>query len=385
MAGVVRERTASLEAEIEERKRVEAREAFYVAAVRSTNDAMITTRTDGTITGWNPAAERMFGFSSAEATGKNISMLLAAEQQAEHAGMMERVCIGERIDNFETTRTTQDGRRRDLSYNMSPIVGERGETAGVCVIARDVTRRKARERTLLERTEELRRSNAELEQFAYVASHDLQEPLRMVASYTELLGERYAGQIDARADKYIGYAVDGAKRMQRLVNDLLTYSRVGRVEQPLAATDMNNVVSEILRGLNSAIADADAVVEVLPLPVVVADSVQIGQVLQNLIGNALKFRAARRMHVTVGANRSPDGWEFHVADNGIGIDPRYGERIFQMFQRLHGRDEYEGNGIGLTIAKKIVERHGGRIWFDSVPGEGTTFHFTIPSLEEKAA
>lgn len=208
----------------------------------------------------------------------------------------------------------------------------------------------------------------------------------MVASYAELLAERYQGKLDAKADKYIQYAVDGAKRMQRLVNDLLAISRIGRRDGRIQPTDMNRVAAGVLRVLGRAIEEAGAEVTVKDLPQVPADEGQIAQVLQNLIGNALKFRKEGvPIRISVDALPSQDGWTFRVADNGIGIEERHSDRIFQMFQRLHARDTYDGSGIGLTIAKKVVERHGGRIWFTSVPGDGTTFHFTLPQAKEKAA
>jgi light-regulated signal transduction histidine kinase (bacteriophytochrome) len=250
-------------------------------------------------------------------------------------------------------------------------------------LEREIAERTRNEQRMAENTLELCRSNAELEQFAYIASHDLQEPLRMVASYTELLAQRYQGQLDERADKYIKYAVDGAKRMQRLVNDLLTFSRVGRNERPTQPTDLNEVVGTVLKNLGHAVSKSGATIETRNLPTVMADDVQIGQVFQNLIGNAIKFHAERAPHIRINAERTTGKWLCSVADNGIGIEAQYSERIFQMFQRLHDRETYEGSGIGLAIAKKIVERHGGKIWFESEPGKGTTFFFTL--AEDKAA
>jgi signal transduction histidine kinase len=235
-----------------------------------------------------------------------------------------------------------------------------------------------------EQAEDLRRSNAELEQFAYVASHDLQEPLRMVASYTELLGQRYKGKLDDKADKYIHYAVDGAKRMQRLVADLLAYSRVGSQGKPMVPVDCNAVLSYVLTVLAEPIRQADAVVDVGSLPIVQGDEGQIGQLFQNLIGNALKFRGSDPPRIAVEARLHRGRWLFSVTDNGIGIDMQHADRIFEMFQRLHERGKYEGSGVGLAIAKRIVERHGGRIWLDSRPGEGTTFYFTLLSVARKA-
>ena len=235
------------------------------------------------------------------------------------------------------------------------------------------------------RDDELRRSNADLEQFAYIASHDLQEPLRMVASYTELLEERYKGRLDERADKYIFYAVDGAKRMQRLVADLLAFSRVGSQGKPLKPVDTAAVLAEVLRVLGPRLREAGADVQADTLPPVMADEDQLYQLLQNLVGNALKFRSEAPPCIRISAVREGDAWRFAVADNGIGIEPQYSERIFQMFQRLHERGRYEGSGIGLSIVKRILERHGGRIWLQSTPGQGSTFFFTLPALAPTAA
>jgi signal transduction histidine kinase len=227
--------------------------------------------------------------------------------------------------------------------------------------------------------QELARSNAELQQFAYVASHDLQEPLRMVTSYVQLLERRYRGQLDADADDFIAFAVDGAARMQQLIKGLLVYSRVGTHAQPLQSTDCQVVLARALTDLQVAMDESDAVVTHDPLPTVMADATQLGQLFQNLVGNAIKFRDNRCPEIHVGAERREDGyWLFSVRDNGIGVEPEYAERIFLIFQRLHTRDEYPGTGIGLAICKRIVERHGGRIWVASEPGQGATFYFTIP-------
>jgi signal transduction histidine kinase len=238
--------------------------------------------------------------------------------------------------------------------------------------------RKQAEREKEEYLKELQRSNAELEQFAYVASHDLQEPLRMVASYTEILGERYRGKLDANADKYIGYAVDGAQRMQRLIRDLLAYARVSSQAKPLHPTDSAAVVASVVVVMHSVIGSSKTEIVCGQLPTVMADELQLSQVFQNLIANAIKFHADSAPLIEITATLIGATWEFSVKDNGIGMDMEQSGRIFQMFQRLHSREEYEGTGIGLAIAKRIVERHGGRIWCDSAPGQGSTFHFTMP-------
>jgi signal transduction histidine kinase len=246
----------------------------------------------------------------------------------------------------------------------------------------EAVRRAMRERKLREdhrqAQEELARSNRDLEQFAYVASHDLQEPLRMVATYTQLLAERYKGKLDSDADKYMHYAVDGALRMQKLVQDLLAFSRVGRQGMALENTDSNAVLQVALLNLEAAIQEGGAIVEHAQLPAVVADGSQLVQVFQNLIGNAIKFHGSEPPLIQVAARVKGKEWVFSVADNGIGIAPENVDNVFVIFRRLHTRAEYSGNGIGLSICKKIVEQHGGRIWIESKPDHGSIFYFTIP-------
>ncbi len=234
-------------------------------------------------------------------------------------------------------------------------------------------------RQLSKNAEELSRSNADLQHFAYIASHDLQEPLRMVASYLQLLSRRYKGKLDADADEFIGFAVDGATRMQALINALLSYSRVGTQGKAFEPTDCEKVLDGTLAGLKKAIEDSGAQIVRAALPTVSADPTQLGQLFQNLVSNAIKFRNHRAPVVRITAERKDAEWVFTFADNGIGFDPQNADRVFVMFQRLHGWDEYPGTGIGLAVCKKIVERHGGKIWVDSKPGEGTSFHFTLPA------
>lgn len=248
-------------------------------------------------------------------------------------------------------------------------------------LERDIVERKRVQQELTSKMEELACSNADLEQFAYVASHDLQEPLRMVASYTQLLAHRYQGKLDADADEFIGFAVDGARRMQQLIEDLLSYSRLAKNGKALAWTQSEDAFRTAVGNLHEAIKDADALVSVGQLPDVYADASQLAALLQNLIGNAIKYRDQRRPEIQVDAQRRGCEWVFSVRDNGIGIEPQYFGRIFQMFQRLHSRKDYPGTGIGLALCKKIVERHGGRIWLESQPGMGTTFFFTIPQVK----
>jgi PAS domain S-box-containing protein len=277
---------------------------------------------------------------------------------------------------FDETKTGQT--------DKIPYRDDEGNILGVIVFCIDITSRVRAEKALRDRTEALERSNRELEQFAYVASHDLQEPLRMVASYTQLLAKRYKGKLDADADEFIAYAVDGATRMQALINDLLTYSRVGTRGKDFKPTNSEAVLERTLKNLQNAVEESGAKVTYDTLPTLMADDMQLGQLFQNLIGNALRFHGEEPPRIHVSAQKNENQWVFSVHDNGIGIDPEFTERIFIIFQRLHKRREYPGTGIGLAICKKIVERHGGRIWVESKPEKGSTFYFTIPLRGENS-
>src|SRR5690606_20808248 len=250
---------------------------------------------------------------------------------------------------------------------------------GAIEVMQDMTRWLKLEQQLMVRTRELESRNKELEQFAYVASHDLQEPLRKVSSFVQLFAKRYADQVDETGQSYLNFAVDGAHRMQRLIDDLLHYSRVSRGQGDLRPVDLERTYALLLQDLSQAIAEAGATLECGALPVVLGEPVQMRALLQNLIGNALKYhKPGRTPLIRIRAEGHENGVAtVHVEDNGIGIEPRFFERIFVIFQRLHNRLEYPGSGIGLAICKRIVENHGGRLWLESVPGEGSTFHFTI--------
>jgi light-regulated signal transduction histidine kinase (bacteriophytochrome) len=258
-----------------------------------------------------------------------------------------------------------DDMRRDIVEQLAAV-----ETARVEIEA-------ARQR-VEKQAAELARSNRDLEQFAYVASHDLQEPLRKVASFCQILERRYAGQLDERADQYIAFAVDGAKRMQQLINDLLAFSRVGRSSENAADVNMHDCLDSAMDNLSVSIAASGMRVTADFLPHVSGERGLLIQLLQNLIGNAIKFRSAGNPELHISAHRTGDFWEFACADNGMGIEPQYAERIFIIFQRLHGKDEYAGTGIGLALCKRIVEHHGGRIWLDTSASNGTTFRWTLP-------
>ena len=249
---------------------------------------------------------------------------------------------------------------------------------------RDITERKRADAALVRKSEDLARSNADLVQFAYVASHDLQEPLRTITRFVQLLEKRYQGKLDSDADEFIGFIVGGTKRMQQLINDLLTYSRVNTRRAPLSPMKIEDALHSALQNLRYVLDESRGSVTFEEMPSIVADEQQMTQLFQNLIGNALKFQVEEAPRVEISAALKGNEWVFSVRDNGIGIDPKYKDRIFEIFQRLHTREEYPGTGIGLAIAKKIVERHAGRIWVESEPGKGSTFYFTIPRTPERS-
>jgi len=343
-------------------------------------EGIISTDDQGTISYWNPGAERLFGRTAADAIGQPSSIALPDRVLSSYDHAKDGHVVG---TTFETIGRRPDGSSFPLELSLSAWSNTQGSRF-FTGIARDITARKDAEQALEAKAEELSRSNQELEQFAYVASHDLQEPLRMVSNYTQLLARRYKDKLDADANEFIDFAVDGAKRMQDLIHDLLEYARVGTRGKEFRATQIEKVAGNALANLSGAIDEAHAEVVVGPMPTLACDAGQLTQVFQNLIGNAIKFRRpGDRPKVQVTASQGPHAWTITVKDNGIGIDPKHFERIFQMFQRLHGRGEYAGTGIGLALCKKIVERHGGRIRVESEPGAGTTFSFTLPDTPEK--
>jgi PAS domain S-box-containing protein len=264
-----------------------------------------------------------------------------------------------------------------IDFSLSPIVSSTGRVTALLPSAIDITQRKRTEALVERYMERLKTSNLELQQFAYVASHDLQEPLRMVSSYLQLIETRYKDKLDDDAREFIHFAVDGANRMKRLIQDLLAYSRVEKRRGQFAQVDMNEVIAQITTDMALTIEETGTTLRVDPLPTLTADRNQMVQLLQNLIANAIKFRGERPPEITIRVVKVPNAWRFSVQDNGIGIDPQYHERIFVIFQRLHGHGKYPGTGIGLAICKRVVERHGGKIRVESTPGEGTTFIFTI--------
>ena len=527
---------ADLRKDLAEQQAAKEAQARLAAIVESSEDAIVSKTLDGTVTSWNAAAERLFGYSAAEIVGKSILSIIPPERVGEEPGFIEQIRQGRRIEHFETMRVRKDGQKIHVSLSLSPIKNSAGNIIGVSKILRDITERiradeklrqsealkaamlessldgiitmnhegkvieanptvekifgysrddmlgkemaaliippslrerhrqglahylatgegpvlgkrielvgmrrdgtelpvelaispiqasgpplftgyvrditqrkqaeealqrlnaelevRVAERTAdlnrvneeLQRTvNELSRSNADLEQFAYVSSHDLQEPLRMVTSYVQLLERRYKDKLDETARQYMGFAVDGAVRMKALIDDLLAYARIGGQKRLFEVVDCAAVVPEALGNLKSLVKESQARVTVDALPKVRGNRTELIQLFQNLLSNAIKYRSDAAPSIHIGVTGDPEHFVFSVTDNGIGIDPRYFDRIFVIFQRLHDRQSYPGTGIGLAVCKKIVEHHGGKLWVTSVPGRGSTFYFTIPTREE---
>jgi PAS domain S-box-containing protein len=367
------------------REEVAQTQAHLAAIVESSDDAIIGNDAQGVVTSWNSAAEALFGYRADEMIGESITIVIPADRAAENISMMRDVFeSGQHFQQHDSIRRTKDGRSIDVSITVSPIKDSHGRVVGASKVARDISDRKRAEVQLRIRTEELARSNSELEQFAYSASHDLQEPLRAVAGSMQLLHKRYSKQLDARADEYIDQAVDGAKRMRQLIDDLLEYSRVGTKKLDKGRVDCNEVLNRAKGNLRTAIQETNAQIEHTELPMITGDRTRLAQLLQNLIGNAIKFRRELPPRIEIRCERRANDYLFAIADNGIGMEARHFDRIFGVFQRLHTRVEYPGTGIGLALCAKIVAAHGGRIWVESQPGVGSTFYITLPfSLEDR--
>ena len=334
---------------------------------------------DGKAITCNEAILQMTGYTEAEI--KQVSLADTYAQPHERVLLMERMQRDGFVKDFEVGLKRKDGTTYFASLTVTRVTLE-GEDV-LLTMAQDITERVRAQEQLEHYAFELERSNQELQRFIHVASHDLQEPLRMVTSYLQLLEQRYKGQLDADADDFIAFAVNGATRMRALIKDLLAYSQVAARGKPFEPTDCRVVLEQVLNNLQTTVDKSGASVTHDPLPTLMADGAQLAQLFHDLVSNALKFRGERPPEIHVGAERRESEWLFSVRDNGTGIEPQYFERIFHIFQRLHTWDEYPGTGIGLAICKRIVERHGGRLWVESEPREGSTFYFTL--LEDVTA
>ena len=330
---------------------------------------------DGYLKLHNPAWNRALGYDDHELATTPYIDLIHPDDQAAARAVIDRMANGGTTIEFVCRIRRRDGMWRHILWS-----GQGAPDDGCFyIVGKDVTERRRLDQELENRAERLERINAELQDFAYIASHDLSEPLRMITSYLQLLQRRYGGQLDETADEFIHYAVDGAERMKLLIDDLLRYSRVGSVEVQRVPVDADAILEGVLRSHEGAILESGATVTHGPLGTVQGDATQIGQLLQNLIANAIKFaRDDIPAQVCIERVDEPRQWHIVVRDNGIGIEERHAERIFKMFGRLHGREEYAGTGIGLAICRRIADRHSGRIWVESAPGSGSAFHVAFP-------
>ena len=361
----------------------ESEETFRLAFEHS-SIGMALVGLDGRWRRVNRALCNIVGYTEAELLARTFQDITHPDDLEEDLRYARDLAEGRRTwYELEKRYVHKDGHAIWVLLNGSVLRGAAGEPRFFIAQVQDVSARKEAEAALERQRAELARSNAELEQFAHVASHDLQEPLRAVASYTDLLGARYAAQLDDRARKYIRHAADGAHRMQALIRDLLALSRVGTEGRPFVPVSLGALVDDAIRAMEVAIAETGATVTRDALPVVVGDPAQLGQLVQNLLANALKFRRPGVPPCVHFGARKGDAWTVAVRDNGIGIDARFAERVFQVFQRLHTRDEYPGTGMGLAICKKVVDRHGGRIWVEPRAGGGSVFCFTLPKPPDR--
>jgi len=362
-------------------------EVFTISSARNAdriidliNEGIVLLDREGSLTTANRAAKEIFGYSEGTQTKDNYGFM---EHQIKNAGV---IADGDEVTNSELTFKDSGGTEKTVLVSSRTLLKDRANSGRVCTI-RDITGKKKTEVDLVESVMELKRSNEELESFAYVASHDLKEPLRMVTSYVQLIRKKFLDKIGSDGNDYINFASDGAIRMSALIEGLLEYSRVRKAKNEFSMVETSAIVDKVLNTMKFIIQDKKAAIGVKDqLPVIKADSTQIEQLFQNIIGNALKFTGNEPPVIAVSAEKRGNNYQFTVKDNGIGIDMQYNEKIFQIFQRLHGRNEYEGTGMGLAICKKITESHGGKIWVESDgPGKGCSLCFTLPdTLRGKA-
>jgi len=370
--------------DVSERKKAEAilrsSEETTRLIMNSALDAIICFDTNDCITVWNPQAEKTFGWKENEIKGRRLAEIIIPKHYhvIHETGLTRYLCAHETMvlnRLIEITAMHRNGKEFPIELTIVPM--HQNDTDFFCAFIRDITERREAENRQKEYAEDLKRKNIELEQFAYVASHDLQEPLRTVSGFVELLKRHYKEEANENVTKYINYITDASDRMRRLVQDLLDYSRLGR-ERILEPLDCNQVVHQVLSDLTMAVQESHAIINIDMLPTVSGYATEMKQLFQNLISNSLKFRKPGGPPViNISVMPKQEHWLFQITDNGIGIDEKYWERIFIIFQRLHTKTEYAGTGIGLAHCKKIAELHNGKIWVHSVPGEGSTFYFTL--------
>ena len=369
--------------DITERKKNEEIKNQLASIVLNSGDAIYAMSIDGQIQSWNPGAEKLYGFSQRDAIGRNISIVIPDFKQNELNHILNKVAKGERIESLETKRQRRDKKIIDVSLTLSPIWDEADIVTSVSAISRDITFKKQVEEELRRYAEELALSNEELYVFSYAASHDLQEPLRSIQNFLETLNKKYKKRLGPEMEEQISAADDGVTRMYRLITDFLMYSRVGTERAVKEEVDCNLALKDAIANLELAIKESKATIKQFTLPKIYGNFVQITQVFQNLIANAIKYQGESTPAIDISAEKKDGMWLFAVKDNGIGIEQWFSERIFIVFQKLHDHRKYPGSGIGLALCKRVIEKHSGKIWFESEVGKGTTFLFTLPILEEK--
>lgn len=360
-------------------------QASLAAIIESSDDAIISKDLNGVIQSWNGGAERLFGYAANEVIGKPITIIIPADRLKEEPEILSRLQRGERMEHFETIRKSKSGSLLNISLTVSPVRDATGRVIGASKVARDITERKRQEKALDAANSVIMRSNADLQQFAYSASHDLQEPLRMVATYSELLKEEFGGKLGETGEVYLAHALRGVARMERLLSDLRAYVHVSASgQEPTEDIDSGAALDKALTNLEVVIRENKGSITRTSLPAVRIHQFELELLFQNLIGNAIRYRRNDPPQIHVMARREGTKWLFAVQDNGIGIEPEYQEQVFRMFKRLHNSADYPGSGMGLAICQRIVERSGGTIWVESDPGQGSTFFFTIPVCEQVA-
>lgn len=372
--------------DITDRLQTERAALLLSAIVDSSDDAIISKDLNGIITSWNSSAERLFGYTAAEAVGHPVAtLLIPGDRQQEEPEILSRLRRGERVDHFETKRRRKDGTLLDISLTISPIRDRRGIIIGASKIARDITEQLRNREALHTANKHLAQSNSDLEYFAYSASHDLQEPLRMVSAYSAMLRRKYGSQLDEKANQYLSYLTEGSARMERLLRDLRAFTHVSMHAGTAPEVDANSVLRETLANLKVSIDESRAEVISGPLPAVCLHEFQLEQLFQNIIGNAIHYRSDAAPRINIQAEPDGGAWRFSIQDNGIGIAAEYKEKIFGMFKRLHTAADYSGSGMGLAICERIVHRAGGRIWVESQLGRGSTFFFTLPAAKRDSS
>ena len=359
-------------------------EEYFRLVTENSLDIITILEKDGIIRYESPSVERVLGFQRDKLVGRNVFELVHPDDKERAIDILSQAIENPGVSlSLEVRFLHKDGLWRILEVIGKNLL-DNPAVAGIVVNSRDITERKQVEEDLMQLADELKRSNTDLQQFAYAASHDLQEPLRVIAGFVRLLGKRYKDRLDSKAEEFIEHTVDGVKRMEILIKDLLAYSQIGTKGKAFKPTDCSAAIGNALANLQAAVEENDAEVIYDRLPAVMADATQLSRLFQNLISNAIKFRSDKKPKVYIDAEPKENEWIFSVRDNGIGIDPKDAERIFVIFQRLHTREEYSGTGIGLAVCKRIVERHGGRLWVESQPGKGSTFYFSLPNTEVSA-